>query len=106
MGKKAETYVVKRGVIHETSGVDIEYLTIPEAIKMLELVHASHPEGRLEFEELPEYGSSCGCPRYHLILRYTRPETDLEYEGRLNTYNAYREARRQQYETLKKEFGE
>ena len=57
---------------------------------------------RIELEKEEE-----GYNRDYYIVRVTktRPETDSEYNARIDKENGWKESRRMAYEQLKKEFG-
>ena len=56
---------------------------------------------RIELEKEGDYGGD-----YYIVrVTKTRPETDSEYNARIDKENGWKENRRMAYEQLKKEFG-
>lgn len=81
--------------------IDLDYLTIPAAIKQLEKLAKEHKDKKnlkISLEEKPwDEGSE-------LCLRYDDLETDVEFEKRLAQEKQSEEWQKQQYEQLRKKF--
>jgi hypothetical protein len=56
---------------------------------------------RIELEKEEGYD----CDHYIVRVTKTRPETDSEYNARIDKENGWKENRRRAYEQLKEEFG-
>ena len=92
----------KRHTIVDTRKLDIDYVSLKTAIKMLtEAMEEGYTQ--VEFEvERGYYDSHTAV----LTVTKQREETDQKYETRLLKEKFYQDRRRLEYERLKKEFGD
>jgi hypothetical protein len=92
----------KRHQIIDTRKLDIDYVSLESAIKMLtEAMEEGYTQ--VEFEvETGYYDSHTAV----FTVTKQREETDQEYETRLLKEKYWQEKRRTEYERLKKEFGD
>lgn len=80
-----------------------DYDNLSVAIEKLSECLAKIPEEYRDSAQI-SFGESFECP--YCNIEYSSPETDKEYQKRIEQDERIRELRRKQYEALKKEFGE
>lgn len=89
-------------MVMEIIDVNLDYYKLSEAIVILNDLKEEHGDVELHVEANEEYGS----PKLDCYILAPREETDREYESRMKRENLWEEYQREQYEKLKKKFGE
>ena len=79
--------------------------SLKDAIKQLQKLQKKYGHlGQLRIDVGYVYNTEWYGGRSEITLKYSSLETDEEYNQRMESYKAQEEARRQNYERLKKEF--
>ena len=93
----------ERKTKHAYEELDLTYTSLGNAKEVIdEAIERYGKDATLEIESVPDYGGD----RIRVAVCYQRPETDAEMQERLALEEHWRDARRKQYEQLRKEFGE
>lgn len=95
---------MKKTVIVE-SHIEVEYTDLSKVVEDLHKLYCKHSKNFTNLRLVYEYGYGYSDNKY-LVLKGDREETPEEVTKRLNSEQKNKEYRRQQYEELKKEFGE
>ncbi len=91
--------MAKEHLVYDTQRVDICYIPLKDLIlKIKHLIEDHGEDAHLEIRE--------NYDQYDVVVEWSRPENALEKASRLATETRQKEHRRQNYEKLKKEFGD